>query len=99
MYISAISNWPFTNHSLISTIEAIKSEIDSGSNVGGVFMDLQKAFDTVNRDILCEKRAFYGFRGNSQLLIKSFFIYQIVGNMFLLLLNPIYSVEYAKVLL
>ena len=37
-----------------------------------VFIDLQKAFDTVNHDILCEKLAFYGFRGNSQLLIKSF---------------------------
>ena len=38
----------------------------------GVFIDLQEAFDTVNHDILCEKLAFYGFRGNSQLLIKSF---------------------------
>ena len=62
-----------TNHALIST-EAIKAEIDNGNYVGGVFIDLQKAFDTVNHDILCEKLAFYGFRGNSQLLIKSFFI-------------------------
>ena len=61
----------FTNHALIST-EAIKAEIDNGNYVGGVFIDLQKAFDTVNHDILCEKLAFYGFRGNSQLLIKSF---------------------------
>ena len=61
-----------TNHALISTTESIKSQIDQGNYVGGVFIDLQKAFDTVNHDILCEKLAYYGFRGNCQLLIKSF---------------------------
>ena len=61
-----------TNHALISTTEWIKSYIDKGNFVGGIFIDLQKAFDTVNHDILCEKLMFYGFRGNSYLLIKSF---------------------------
>ena len=63
-----------TNHALISTTESIKSHIDTGNIVGGVFIDLQTAFDTVNHDILCEKLAYYGFRGNSQLLIKAFFL-------------------------
>ena len=61
-----------TTHALISTTESIKSLIDSGNIVGGVFIDLQKAFDTVNHNILCEKISYYGFRGISQLLIKSF---------------------------
>ena len=61
-----------TNHALISTTEWIKSYIDKGNFVGGIFIDLQKAFDTVNHDILCEKLMLYGFRGNSYLLIKSF---------------------------
>ena len=61
-----------TNHALISTTESIKSKIDKGNDVAGVFLDLQKAFDTVNHDILCQKLAHYGFRGNSQLLIRSF---------------------------
>ena len=41
--------------------------------MGGVFIDLQKAFNTVkhDHDILCEKLAFDGFRGNPQILIKS----------------------------
>ena len=61
-----------TNHALICTTESIKSQIDQGNYVGGVFIDLQNAFDAVNHDILCEKLAYYGFRGNCQLLIKSF---------------------------
>ena len=61
-----------TNHVLISTIESIKSCIGTGNYAGGIFIDLQKAFDTVNHDILCDKFAYYGFRGISQLLIKSY---------------------------
>ena len=40
--------------------------------VCGVFIDFEKAFDTVNHEILCQKLIYYGFRGKSQLLIKSF---------------------------
>ena len=61
-----------TSHALISITESIKSLIDSGNVAGGVFIDLQKAFDTVNLKILCEKISYYGFRGISQQLIRSF---------------------------
>ena len=43
--------------------EAIISALDSGSVTCGIFVDFQKAFDTVNHDILLKKLEHYGFRG------------------------------------
>ena len=61
-----------TNHALISITEHIKKSLDDGNLVGGVFIDLEKAFDTVNYEILCTKLPYNGFRGKIELLIKSF---------------------------
>ena len=52
-------------HALISLIEAIKKYLDGGETLCtlcGVFIDLQKAFDTVNHEILLEKLKHYGSR-------------------------------------
>ena len=40
--------------------------------VCGIFIDLEKAFDTVNHDILCEKLTYYGLRGKVNDLIRSY---------------------------
>ena len=60
------------NHAVISFTEHIRSLLDKGEYVCGIFVDLEKAFDTVHHDILCEKLKFYGLRGNVNKLIKSY---------------------------
>ena len=60
------------NHALISTTELVKDKLECGNFLAGIFIDLEKAFDTVNHEILIDKLAYYGFRGVAQNLIKSF---------------------------
>ena len=61
-----------TNHALLSITESIKYQVDSGKYVCEVFVDLEKAFDTVNHRILCEKLNYYGLCGNVNKLIHSY---------------------------
>ena len=61
-----------TNHALLSITERIRELIDTGQYVCGVFVDLEKAFDTVNHKILCSKLDYYGIRGNVNNLIQSY---------------------------
>ena len=60
------------NHAIISLTEHIKKLLDEGQVVCGVFVDLEKAFDTVHHDILCDKLNTYGLRGKINDLFKSY---------------------------
>ena len=61
-----------TNHALIKIVENIQEKLDNKTFVGGVFLDLQKAFDTVNHKILLQKLDYYGIRGTANKLFKSY---------------------------
>ena len=56
------------NHALVGLTETIKNSLDSRKFGCGIFIDLQKAFDTVNHDILLTKLEHYGIRGTSCLV-------------------------------
>ena len=52
-----------TNYALIEITEKIRKALDSGKFACGIFVDLQKAFDTVNHEIFLKKLDHYGLRG------------------------------------
>ena len=61
-----------TVHSLITITEEIKKAIDKGEYTCGVFIDFEKAFDTVDHNILLKKLEHYGFRGITNDWFKSY---------------------------
>ena len=52
-----------TTHALINITEKVRSALDHNKVSCGIFVDLQKAFDTVNHKILLQKLNYYGYRG------------------------------------
>ena len=61
-----------TNHALIKITESIRSALDKGKTACGIFIDLQKAFDTVNHTVLIDKLNHYGIRGTANKWFKSY---------------------------
>ena len=60
------------DHALISMTEAIRNTLDNRKYGCGIFIDLQKAFDTVNHDILINKLEHYGIRGEALAWFRSY---------------------------
>ena len=60
------------NHCLLDLTENIRQAIDGNKYAVGVFVDLQKAFDTVDHSILLRKLEHYGIRGTANEWFKSY---------------------------
>lgn len=61
-----------TSHALICITERILKALDNGHIACGVFIDLKKAFDTVDHNILLFKLSHYGIRGITNQWFKSY---------------------------
>ena len=61
-----------TNNVLMAIVESIQKQLDDGNYNAGVFVDLKKAFDTVNHNILLEKLDYYGIRGVTKNWFESY---------------------------
>ena len=61
-----------TSHALINITENIRKSLDDGNRGCGDFVELQKAFDTVDHQILLAKLNHYGIHGISNDWFKSY---------------------------
>jgi len=55
-----------------SLINNILTAMNNNLKIGGIFCDLQKAFDCVNHEILLNKLEFYGIQGKFKTLVESY---------------------------
>ena len=57
---------------LLKLLEKWRSIVDKGCLVGAVFIDLKKAFDLVDHNVLLKKLSSYGCSDQTLLLLKSY---------------------------
>ena len=59
-------------HAILDIVSRIQSNMDAGAFSCGVFIDLKKAFDTVDHSILLHKLDFYSFPGITNAWFRSY---------------------------
>ena len=61
-----------TQHALFKMIETWKAKLNMGHNVSVIYMDLSKAFDSVNHELLIANLKFYKLGQNAVEFFRSF---------------------------
>ena len=61
-----------TQNALLNMIENWKNQIDNNNKIGAIIMDLSKAFDTLNHELIIAKLYAYGFEENAVVFLHSY---------------------------
>ena len=61
-----------TDHTIVHLVNEILKSFDNNCYTLGVFIDLSKAFDTVDHNVLLKKLFHYGVRDNNLKLLQSY---------------------------
>jgi len=61
-----------TSHAVNQSVKIIEDTLKANKHILGIFIDLSKAFDTIDHRTLLTKLERYGIRGNTHDLIKSY---------------------------
>ena len=60
-----------TDEAIYKLVNEICKTLNSKNLIGGIFCDLEKAFDCVNHEVLLSKLEFYGIKGKAKLWLES----------------------------
>ena len=61
-----------TDYAVLELVDQVSSLMDQNKIPFSIFIDLSKAFDCLDHDILIQKLAYYGVRGNALALMRNY---------------------------
>ncbi len=61
-----------TEYVALELVDRVMSEMDEKNTLVSIFLDLSKAFDILNHEILLEKLNYYGIKGIAHNLLESY---------------------------
>ena len=61
-----------TDEAIFKLVYEVLNALNDKSKVGSIFLDLEKAFDSVNHSLLIKKLSCYGINGKAKQLIESY---------------------------